>query len=145
MAEKHPQTYANHTRFDPLYHFFALPVFGISAIAVMVLFLMHPSVHSGWMFVVSVAAAVLVVKFRFYALKNQDRMIRLEERLRLSTLLPEPLRARIGELTEAQLIAIRFACDAEVPRCVERALAGQTARSDIKKSIQTWRPDYFRV
>jgi hypothetical protein len=145
MAEKHPQTYANHTRFDPLFHFFALPVFGISAIAVMVLFLMHPSIHSGWMFVVSVAAAVLVVKFRFYALKNQDRIIRLEERLRLSTLLPEPLRARIGELTEAQLIAIRFACDSEVPRSVERALAGQTARSDIKKSIQSWRPDYFRV
>jgi Family of unknown function (DUF6526) len=145
MAEKQPQTYANHTRFDPLFHFFALPVFAITVIGEAVVFLMHPSVPTGWVFVVSVAAAVLVVKFRFYALKNQDRIIRLEERLRLATLLPEPLRARIGELTEGQLVAIRFACDADVPGCVERALSGQTARKDIKNSIQTWRPDYFRV
>lgn len=145
MAEKQPQTYANHGRFDPLYHFFALPVFGITAIGMVVLFLMHPNVHSGWMFVVSVAAAVLVVKFRFYALKDQDRIIRLEERLRLATLLSEPLRSRIPELMEDQLIAIRFASDAEVPAVVERALSGKLSRAEIKKSIQNWRPDYWRV
>jgi hypothetical protein len=144
LAEKRPQTSANHTRFDPLFHFFALPVFGITVIGEVVVFLKHPSVHTGWMFVVSVAAAVLVVKFRFYALKNQDRTIRLEERLRLATVLPESLCSRIGELTEPQLVAIRFASDAEVPACVERALGGMSQK-DLKKSIQNWRPDYFRV
>lgn len=145
MAEKQPQTYANHTRFDPLFHFFALPVFGITAIGMVVMFLMHPSIHTGWMFVVSVALAVIVVKFRLYALKDQDRIIRLEERLRLGSLLSEPLRSRIPELTEDQLIAIRFASDAEVPAVVERALSGKLSRAEIKKSIQNWRPDYWRV
>jgi hypothetical protein len=70
---------------------------------------------------------------------------RLEERLRLSSLLSEPLRSRIPELTEGQLVAIRFASDAEVPGVVERTLAGNLPRAEIKKSIQNWRPDCFRV
>jgi ABC-type protease/lipase transport system fused ATPase/permease subunit len=145
MAEKTPQTFANHTRWDPLYHFFAVPVFLLTAIAMVVLFIWRPSWHSAVVFVISVAAAVLVLKSRTYALKVQDRVIRLEERLRLVTLLPESQRARIPELTEGQLIAIRFASDAEVPKLVERALNEELSRADIKKAIQTWRPDYWRV
>jgi len=114
MAEKKPQSFANHARFDPWFHFFAIPVFGISVIATVVHFIMHPSLRAGWIFVVSVAALVSVFKIRVYALRNQDRIIRLEERLRLMTLLTEPLRSRIPELTESQRIAIRFAGDAEV-------------------------------
>ena len=145
MAEKTPQTFANHTRWDPLFHFFALPVFLLSAIAMVVLFLWHPSWHTAWVFVISVAAAVVVVKGRLSALKVQDRVIRLEERLRLATLLPEPLRARIPELTEDQLIALRFASDGEVAKLAERALNEKLSRADIKKAIQNWRPDYWRV
>ena len=145
MAESKPQTLANHTRFDPLYHFFVVPVFGISVVVVMVRFVMHPSLRLGWLFVVSVAALVAVSKLRTYALRVQDRLIRLEERLRLATLLSEPVRSRISELSEGQCIALRFACDAEVPGLVERALAQNLSRADIKKSIQTWRPDYWRV
>lgn len=145
MAEKMPQTFANHTRWDPLFHFFALPVFLISVIAAIVLFIMHPGLHAGWIFMVSVASAIVVLKLRLYSNRLQDRLIRLEERLRLAALLSEPLRARIPELTEGQLVALRFASDAEVPKLVERALNEKLSRTDIKKAIQTWRPDYFRV
>jgi hypothetical protein len=145
MAEKVPQTFANHTRLDPLFHFFLLPIFAVSTIAAIVLFIWHPSFDSGWRFLLIAAGTVAIVKIRAYAIRVQDRIIRLEERLRLSMLLSEPLRSRVPELTEEQCIAIRFACDAEAPALVERALAQKLSRAGIKKSIQTWRPDYWRV
>jgi hypothetical protein len=145
MAEKKPQTYANHTRWDPLFHFFALPVFILLAIVAMVHFIWRPGLHSALMFIVAVALAVVVVKVRNYALRVQDRVIRLEERQRLALLMPEPLRSRIPELTEGQLVALRFASDAEVAKLAERALNEKLSKADIKKSIQTWRPDYWRV
>jgi hypothetical protein len=145
MAEKRPQTLANHTRLDPPFHFFVLPVFGLSAIAATVHFIWRPSLHSAWLFVVAVAAVTAILKLRLYALRVQDRVIRLEERLRLASLLPEPLRSRIPELTEDQLIALRFASDVELPRLTERTLSEKLSKSDIKKAIQVWRPDYWRV
>jgi uncharacterized protein DUF6526 len=145
MAEKKPQTFANHGRWDPLFHFFVLPVFFLLAIAGTVHFIWRPSWHSALMFVVAVALAVAVSKIRFYAVRVQDRVIRLEEQLRLTLLLPEPLRSRIPELTEGQLIALRFASDAELAKLTERALSEKLSRADIKKAIQTWRPDYWRV
>jgi hypothetical protein len=145
MAEKKPQTYANYRRWDPLYHFFAVPVFLLLAIAGMVHLIWRPGLHSALMFVVAVALAAVVVKVRNYPIRVQDRIIRLEERLRLASLLPEPLRSRIPELSEGQLIALRFASDGEIPKLVERALSEKLSPADIKKSIQTWRPDYLRV
>lgn len=145
MAEKKPQTLANHSRLDPPFRFFVLPVFGLSAIAAAVHFFWHPSWHSAAFFVVAAGAATAVVRFRQYSLKVQDRVIRLEERLRLAALLPEPLRSRIPELTERQLIALRFASDVEIPRLAERTLSEKLSPADIKKAIQVWRPDYWRV
>ena len=145
MAEKKPQTFSDHTRWDPLFHFLATLVFVISVIATIVMFVRRPGLHSAWMFVVAVAATIMVFKVRLYALKVQDRVIRLEERLRLATLLPEPLRARIPELTIGQLIALRFASDAELPALAARALNEKLSRDDIKKSIKNWRPDNWRV
>jgi len=152
MAEKKPQTYANHTRFDPLFHFFVLPVFGFALIASLVHFFRHFGERSPWgnvhaLLLVVLAAAVLAAAFkiRLYSIKVQDRVIRLEERLRLTTLLQEPLRSRIPELTEDQLCGLRFASDAEIPKLVERTLKENLSRADIKKAIQTWRPDYWRV
>ncbi len=145
MAEKKLQTFANHTRRDPLFHFLALPIFVIAVVVGIVHFIWHPSLHTGAFFVLSVAALVAVIKSRLSALKVQDRVIRLEERLRLGSLLSEPLRSRIPELTEGQLVALRFASDAEAPKLVERALSEKLAPADIKKAIQNWRPDYWRV
>jgi hypothetical protein len=145
MAEKKPQTLANHARLDPLFHFVVLPVFAFAAIGGTIHFLWRPSFHSGSFFVISVAALIAVLRIRIYALKVQDRIIRLEERLRLTTLCAEPLRSRIPELTEEQLIALRFASDAEAAKLAERALSEKLSRTEIKKAIQNWRPDYWRV
>jgi hypothetical protein len=145
MSEKKPQTLANHARLDPAYHFFVAPVFLFLAIAGVVHFIRRPNLHSGLMFVAAAALATLVWKVRTYALRVQDRVIRLEERLRLTALLPEALRPRIQELSEEQLIALRFASDAEIPALTERALSEKLSRADIKKAIQTWRPDYWRI
>jgi hypothetical protein len=145
MPEKKPQTFANHSRLDPSYHFFVVPVFLLLAIAGMVHFIWRPGWHTALMFVVAVALATAVSKIRTYSLRVQDRVIRLEETLRLKALLPEPLRSRIPELTEGQLIALRFASDTEVSALTARALSEKLSRADIKKAIQTWRPDYWRV
>lgn len=152
MAESKPQTFANHTRFDPAFHFFIVPVFLLGLILSLIHFFYHlresdlrDNIHSFLLVLLAFALLTLVFKVRLYALKVQDRVIRLEERLRLTQLLPEPLRSRIPELTEDQLIGLRFASDAELPQLTARALSEKLARKDIKKSIQNWRPDYWRV
>ncbi|MGA7928400.1 MAG: DUF6526 family protein [Candidatus Sulfotelmatobacter sp.] len=145
MAEKKPQTFTNHARLDPLYHFLVLPIFAIALIVGIVHFIWRPGLHTGSIFVLSVASVIAVSKLRLYPLRVQDRVICLEERLRLSSVLSEPLRRRIPELTEAQLIALRFASDAELPKLAERAISEKLSPADIKKAIQTWRPDYWRV
>ncbi len=98
-----------------------------------------------WMLVVSVVLIVIALKSRLYPLKVQDRVIRLEERLRLAMVLPEHLRHRIDELTEDQLIALRFASDEEVPELVHEALEKKLNRLQIKQRIQNWRADHWRV
>ena len=152
MAETKPQTLANHTRWDPLFHFFVIPVFVLGLILSMVHFFahitrgdLHEQIHAVLLILLAAAFLILAFKVRLYALKVQDRVIRLEEQLRLMRLLPEPLRSRIPELTEGQLCALRFASDAELAKLAERAMNEKLSRADIKKAIQTWRPDYWRV
>ena len=145
MAERTSQNLANHTRLDPPFHFFVLPVLAISWIISVVFAVRHPGFLHIWIVVFNTALIVAVTRSRQYALKVQDRVIRLEERLRLATLLPDSLRPQIAKLTEDQLIGLRFASDEELPALVERTLSGNLARADIKKSIKNWRPDYRRV
>jgi hypothetical protein len=145
MAEKTPQNFANHTRWDPPFHFFTLLVFAITWIVSVVVLVRHPCFYSAWGVVLATATAIAVVKIRNYPLKVQDRVIRLEERLRLATLLPESQRSQIAKLTEDQLIGLRFASDEEVAALVQRSVSENLSRSDIKKAVKTWRPDYWRV
>jgi Family of unknown function (DUF6526) len=145
MAQKVPQNLSNHTRFDPLFHFFILPVFFITLISTIVHLVRHPGLHSAWLVVFMLAAAMAVTKMRTYAIKVQDRVIRLEERLRLAILLDGPMRNRITEFSESQLIGLRFASDAELPALAARTLSEKLSKADIKKAIVQWRPDYWRV
>jgi len=145
MAEKVPQSLANHARFDPPFHFFILPVFAITVIVAIVQLFRHPNLLSAWLVVFMVAAMTAVFKIRIYALKVQDRIIRLEERLRLAILVDKPLRAHIVELSESQLIGLRFASDAELPALTARTLSEKLSRAEIKKAVTKWRPDYWRV
>lgn len=152
MSQTTPQTFANHRRFDPPFHFFLLPVFAVGVVMALVHFFYHfhesdgrDNFHAFLLIVLAVALLLLVFRTRIYSLRVQDRVIRLEERLRLNQLLSEPLRSRIPELTENQLCGLRFASDAEVPKLVERTLNEKLSRSDIKKAIQNWRPDTWRV
>ncbi len=143
--EKKPQTLQNHAKVDPLFHFFLLPVGLLMLVDTGYQLFKDP----GWMtaahVVVVIWAIIAVFKIRLYALKVQDRVIRLEERLRLERLLSEPLKSRIYELTEQQLIAIRFASDSEIPALIENTLKTNLDPKQIKQAIQSWRPDYWRV
>jgi hypothetical protein len=150
MAEKTPQNLQNHAKLDPPFHFFLAPVALIILVAAVI-----KAVHNGFdgdhivysleLILGGLWALVLTFKVRLYSLKVQDRVIRLEERLRLETLLPEKLKSRIYELTEQQLIALRFASDGEIPTLVEKTLGGNLKPKEIKQAIQSWRPDYWRV
>lgn len=145
MAERSPQMLANHVRIDPPFHYFVLPVFAISWIISLIFVVRHPNFLHFWIVVFNTALLVAVTRFRQYALKVQDRVIRLEERLRLAALLSDSQRPQIARLTERQLIALRFASDEEIPILVEQTLSANLASADIKKAIKTWRPDYWRV
>ncbi|MGA3088659.1 MAG: DUF6526 family protein [Terriglobales bacterium] len=145
MANGSSQNFSNYTRYDPLFHFFILPVAAISLVMIIVHLVRRPGLHSAWLTVVVIAAVIALFKIRMYALKVQDRVIRLEERLRLGSLLDPALRPRIAEFTVSQLVALRFASDAEVPALAARALNEKLAGRDIKKAIRQWRPDQWRV
>ncbi len=152
MAEQENQSFAHHTRWDPTFHFFIGPVFILGLVLSLVHFFAHlgendfrDNFHSFLLVLLAAALLTLVFKMRLYALKVQDRVIRLEERLRLNQILQEPLRSRIPELSIDQLCGLRFASDAELPKLVERTLNEKLKRKDIKQAIQTWRPDNWRV
>jgi hypothetical protein len=145
MASATTQSFANHARLDPPFHFVLAPI-GLAAIILSVnLLVRQPGIGSILGVLLSVGLFMIAAKARSYALKAQDRVIRLEERLRLSMLLPEATRPRIVELTEPQLIALRFASDAEAPALAMRALNEGLTKKQIKASIQIWRADYFRI
>ena len=143
--ERKPQTLANHAKLDEAFHFFLSPISLLNLGYAIYRFQKAPSLDGAWMLIFGVAFIVLILKLRIYPLKVQDRVIRLEERLRLREVLPENLRSRIGELTESQLVALRFAADSELPELVRTTLDQKLTNKQIKQAIRQWRPDYFRV
>ncbi len=144
MAQQE-QTLKNHTRFDPLFHFFLAPVALLILIWTIVQTVREPGWYTAAHILVALWALIAAFKIRNYALKVQDRVIRLEERLRLKELAPPSFQGRIGDLTEGQLIGLRFASDGEVADLAQRALAGNWNRKQIKEAIKNWRPDNWRV
>lgn len=143
--ERKPQTFANHVKWDPRFHFFLAPVMLINVMVAGYCLIRFHSLVAGWIFILALALMVTVSRMRFYATHLQDRVIRLEEHLRLARVLPEPLRSRMGELSDTQSVGLRFASDAELPALVQRALDEKLSRADIKKAITNWRPDYSRI
>ena len=140
-----PQTYVHHAKFDPPFHFFLIPVLLLNVILTAYHLFRAPGFPAVWFLILSLALLVTAGRMRAYATHLQDRIIRLEERLRLMEILPDTLRPRIAELSTAQLIALRFASDPELPALVMRALDEKLDRDSIKKAITEWRPDYSRV
>jgi hypothetical protein len=141
-----PQNFANHTRWHPPFHFFVLPVMLTNFVWSVVAFAKAPGWNSAWWTVVSLALAMLALFTRTYSLKLQDRIIRIEEKLRYQQLLSPTLVQQAGALTFAQIVALRFAGDEQLQELVRQVLSGKFAKGkDIKQAIKNWRADTFRV
>ena len=140
-----PQSYTNHRRFEPLQHFVLTPILLATWITTIWHLYKYPSLHSLWVMVLGFTILMMAMQTRVYALKVQDRLIRLEETLRMQRLLPVDLQGRIEELSQKQFVGLRFASDAELADRVREALDQKLSGEAIKKRIQTWRPDTFRV
>ncbi len=142
------QSYANHTRFFPLFHFVLMPILVLNLI-----FSIYDTVHRfpehrylfHWWIVMSIAFILTALTGRMQAVKVQDRLIRLEERLRLASLLPANEQAHIHEFTTSQLIALRFASDAELPALAHLTLTQNLGPKAIKQAIVNWRADDLRA
>jgi hypothetical protein len=146
VSERPPQTFANHARYVPLYHFALAGIVILNLGYAIWRVVKNASVGTGLNLLVAVGLSIMYFYMRQFALTVQDRVIRLEMRLRLERLLPTDLKPRIGELTVDQLIALRFASDAELPALARRVLDERIAdRTTIKKMISSWNPDYLRA
>ncbi len=145
MAEKMPQTYANHVKWVPMFHFVTMPLVLINLLYSIYRVTQGVGAESIMALVVAFVLANVALFSRVNALKAQDRVIRLEERLRMQALLPDELRSRINDVSTGQVVALRFASDEELPALVRKALDESADQKTIKQAIQTWRPDYQRV
>jgi hypothetical protein len=144
MAE---QSFANHTKLVPTFHLFVLPVLVLNVVQSIYRFVQLGIKWDGFVgMLTAVALLLLAFHARLFALRVQDRVIRLEERQRLGLLLPEDLRARVAEFTLSQLIALRFASDKELPTLAREVLNDKVTDSKtIKQSVKHWRADYLRA
>jgi hypothetical protein len=140
------QNFANHTKLVPLFHFFVLPIFALDMIWCIVRFVRHVSVDNLISMLLLIALFTFAGLSRTFALKVQDRVIRLEMRLRLLEILPAELRPRISELTIRQLIALRFASDQEMTALVQKVLSEKIKDGKtIKSLVQNWQADNARA
>jgi hypothetical protein len=145
MTNHPPQTRDNHVRLHPPFHFFfSLAVLFLFAVSVYEA-IRNPGLSSASQVLLVLVVGTVGVLARTYALKVQDRVIRLEEQLRLSHLMDEEYDRTIHALSEAQLVALRFASDDELPSLARRAAAEHLDGKAIKAAIRNWRPDYWRV
>lgn len=140
------QTRENHTRFVPLFHFVTLPILLVNVLMMAYQVVRAPGLPTGWALLMAIALFLAALFGRVFALAAQDRVIRLEERMRLREQLPAELRPRVNDFTAEQLIALRFASDGEVGELAATVLRDKVAkRAEIKKMVRQWRPDEQRV
>ncbi len=140
-----PQTYANHRRLEPLQHFIVTPILLITWIASLFSLWKQPSLQAFLMMVLALTLLLMALQTRRYALQVQDRLIRLEETLRMQRLLSPDLLGRLGALSPQQFVGLCFAADEELAERVREALDQRLTVEVIKKRIRSWRPDTFRV
>jgi Family of unknown function (DUF6526) len=143
-----PQNYKNHGRMDPMFHYFIAPFLLLNVIASIVWYVRHrpTHIHSGpWIILLSIALFLLAGITRGYALKAQDRVIRLEERLRIASLVSASELAELESLTMKQYVALRFASNPELPDLARRAIREKLTAKQIKEAIVAWRPDNDRI
>jgi hypothetical protein len=145
MSESTSQNLKNHGRLDPPYHMVLFGVLLVNLAVVITYTVMHFSIFSAWLLIMSIAVFIPFAKLRTYPLKVQDRVIRLEERLRLQALAPAEWHTQIYRLTEDQLIGLRFAADDEVVELAKQALEKNLTRKQIKERIKDWRADEWRI
>jgi len=146
VAQVKAQNFENHTRVVPPYHLFALPVFMINLVWRLVQLKDGINFASIMNVLLAAAFVVAVLYARLFSLTVQDRVIRLEMRLRLERLLPPDLRSRIPEFTVAQLISLRFAADEELPPLARQVLDEKlNERKSIKRRIKNWQADVLRA
>lgn len=141
------QTFANHTRLVPAFHMVALPILVLN-LADQIYRLVRVGISFDSIVALLLAIALILVALyaRMFALTVQDRVIRLEMRLRLEGVLPPDLKPLIPQFTVDQLVALRFASDAELPSLCRRVLDEKlTKRKSIKELIKTWKADYLRA
>lgn len=140
------QNYQNHRKYVPLFHFVTIGLALVNLVLALVALFRAPSILSVSAVLVAVLLGLLAYFIRDFVLTVQNRVIRLEERLRLAQLLPPDLRPRIHELTTRQLIGLRFASDEELPELVRQVLDEKIRSGEqIKKMVRTWRPDHLRA
>src|SRR6202790_2224397 len=147
MANQKLQNFQTHARYVPLFHLFVLPVLLIN-VGRSIFRVVHVGISFESVFGVLMALALFMLAFyaRNFAMTVQDRVIRLEMRLRLAEVLPVDLRPRIPEFTAGQLVALRFAGDAELPVLARKVLDDKLDdRKAIKQLIKEWQGDYLRA
>ena len=144
MAE---QNFSNHVRWVPGFHLYVMPVMALNFGWSIYRWKVAGFSLDAFINMLTAAALIMLMLYaRQFALKVQDRVIRLEERMRLEKLLPADLKPRIEEFTSGQLVAMRFACDAELPALARKVLAENIQGGKaIKQMVQTWRADYLRA
>ena len=145
MSTNQQQTLANHTRLHPPFHFVLVPLLLVFLIQAFIQLFRRPNQLTASLAILSIAVLLTAFLARIYALKVQDRVIRLEEEVRMARLLPDDLLKRISQLTIGQFVALRFASDAELASLVQQALDESLTSRQIKQKVVNWRPDFHRV
>lgn len=140
------QNFQNHARFFPLFHYVVFPLLALNLIWQIVILYLHPSWNQAAFLLLSVVFILMILAARLQSLKVQDRVIRLEERLRYRELLSGEILQQTVNLSIGQIIALRFASDEELPDLVARTVAGEfPTPKDIKMAIKNWRADFLRA